>query len=192
MRLVRLLPQRLRHLAPEAFAFGVIGALNSVVYLGIVTATMGIGVVKANIVASLVTTTLSYFANRHWTYKHRPRTALRREYTLFFAFNFAGMVIQSGAAGFGKYGLGLTERDHRLGLLAFTLGGIALATVFRFWAYRTFVFLKVAAPAPAPRLRTRPLNVAPRARRRGEVAPHTHSRLGLTRPIGFGDAALEA
>src|SRR3712207_6638257 len=171
MRLVRLLPRRVRNLVPEAMAFATIGLANTLLYFVIFNVTMGIGAVKATVIATMVTTTLSYFANRHWTYKHRPRTALRREYTLFFAFNFAGMVIQSGAAGLGKYGLGLTEQDHRLGLLAFTLGGIALATVFRFWAYRTFVFLKT--PAPAPRVRTRRLAVAPRAQRRGETAPIT-------------------
>jgi putative flippase GtrA len=142
MHLVRRLSERLRHLAPEAFAFGVIGAVNTVLYMTIVAATMSIGAVKANVIASVITTTLSYLANRHWTYKHRPRSALRREYTLFFTFNFAGMVIQSGAVAFAKYGLGLSEDQHRLALLAFTVVGIGLATVFRFWAYRTVVFLK--------------------------------------------------
>ncbi|HEX8627304.1 MAG TPA: GtrA family protein [Catenuloplanes sp.] len=146
----RLLPERLRRLAPEAFAFGVIGAANSLLYFVIFNAAMGIGAVKSTVLATVVTTTLSYFANRHWTYKHRPRSALRREYTLFFAFNFAGLVIQSGAVAIGKYGLGYTEDRHRLAFNLFTLIGVALATVFRFWAYRTFVFLKFAPGSPAP------------------------------------------
>ena len=92
--------------------------------------------------ATVVTTTLAYVANRYWTYRHHSRSALRREYTLFFGFNLAGMVIQSGAVAVGKYGFGLNEIDDRHRLFVITLFGIGLATVFRFWAYRTFVFLK--------------------------------------------------
>ena len=132
----------IRGIAPEAFAFGVIGAGNTLLYLLIVYLLADIGAVKASVIATVVTTTLAYLANRHWTYRHRPRAALRREYTLFFGFNLAGMVIQSGTLGAVKYGFGLTERDDLNVIMAATLGGIGLATVFRFWAYRTFVFLK--------------------------------------------------
>ena len=128
--------------------FSVIGALNVIIYLAIFNATMFIGAVKATVIATVVTTTLSYLANRHWTYKDRPRTTLHREYTLFFAFNLAGMLIQAAVVGAGKYGLGFTEHSHRLELNIATNVGIALATVFRFWTYRTMVF-KSAAPAVA-------------------------------------------
>jgi putative flippase GtrA len=138
----RLLTERVRHLAPEAMAFGVIGAANTLLYMVIVWVALPIGAVKASVLATIVTTTVAYVANRYWTYRHHSRTALRREYTLFFGFNLAGMVIQSGAVAIGKYGFGLTENDDKHLFAAITLGGIALATVFRFWAYRTFVFLK--------------------------------------------------
>lgn len=140
MRLVRLLPERARVLAPEALRFGAVGLANTVLYFLIFNVTMGIGAVKATVIATIITTTLSYLANRHWTYKHRPKTDLRREYTLFFAFNLAGMVIQSSVVGIGKYGLGLNESRDRLAFNAATCIGIAMATTFRFWAYRTLVF----------------------------------------------------
>jgi|tagenome__1003787_1003787.scaffolds.fasta_scaffold19366441_1 putative flippase GtrA len=149
MRSARQLLERVRGLVPEAFAFGVIGAGNTLLYLLIVYVFAGIGAVKASVIATVVTTTLAYLANRHWTYRHRPRATLRREYTLFFGFNLAGMVIQSGTLAATKYGLGLTERDDLHVIMGFTLVGIALATVFRFWAYRTFVFLK---PRPGSEL----------------------------------------
>jgi len=136
------LTQRLRHLAPEAIAFGIIGAGNTLLYMAITWAALPIGAVKASVLATVVTTTLAYFANRYWTYRHHTRTALRREYTLFFGFNLVGMVIQSGMVALGKYGFGLTEQHDELAFMGFTLIGIVIATVFRFWAYRTFVFLK--------------------------------------------------
>ena len=136
------LTQRLRHLAPEAIAFGVIGAGNTLLYMAITWAALPIGAVKASVIATVVTTTLAYFANRYWTYRHHTRTALRREYTLFFGFNLVGMIIQSGAIAIGKYGFGLNEQHDELAFMGVTVIGIVIATVFRFWAYRTFVFLK--------------------------------------------------
>ena len=138
----RPLTDRLRRLAPEAFAFGVIGAANTALYLAITYVAMPIGAVKATVIATVVTTTLAYFANRYWTYRHHTKTALRREYTLFFGFNLVGMVIQSGAVAIAKYGVGLTEAEHRMMIMLVTLVAAGVATIFRFWAYRTFVFLK--------------------------------------------------
>ena len=135
------LAERLRRLAPEAFAFATIGAFNSLLYLAITWVALPIGAVKATVIATVITTTLAYFANRYWTYRHHARSALRREYVLFFGFNLAGMVIQSGAVGIGKYGFGLSEEKDAVLFMGGTLLGIAVATVFRFWAYRTFVFL---------------------------------------------------
>ncbi|XVV12027.1 GtrA family protein [Actinoplanes sp. CA-131856] len=139
---VSSLTSHLRRLAPEAIAFGVIGAGNTLLYLAITWALLPIGAVKASVVGTIITTTLAYFANRYWTYRHHTRTALRREYTLFFGFNLVGMVIQSGTIAIGKYGFGLTEEHNKYEFMAVTLLGIVIATVFRFWAYRTFVFLK--------------------------------------------------
>lgn len=138
----RPLTERLRSLAPEALAFGAIGAANTALYMAITWALLPIGAVKASVVATVVTTSLAYLANRFWTYRHHTRSALRREYTLFFGFNLVGMVIQSGAVGIGKYGFGLTEEKDAVLFMGVTVLGIGIATVFRFWAYRTFVFLK--------------------------------------------------
>jgi putative flippase GtrA len=138
----RSLAERLRRLAPEALAFGTIGAANTLLYMAITWALLPIGAVKASVVATVVTTTLAYLANRYWTYRKHTRSALRREYALFFGFNLIGMIIQSGSVAIGKYGFGLTEEHDAVLFMGVTLLGIAVATVFRFWAYRTFVFLK--------------------------------------------------
>jgi putative flippase GtrA len=138
----RPLTERLRRLAPEALAFGVVGAGNTLLYMLITWVALPIGAVKASVIATIITTTLAYLANRYWTYRNHTRTALRREYTLFFGFNLVGMVIQSGSVAIGKYGFGLTEEKDKVAFMGVTLIGIAIATVFRFWAYRTFVFLK--------------------------------------------------
>jgi putative flippase GtrA len=143
MRLTSLLPERVRHLGPEVLAFGIIGAANSLLYFAItVAATHMNAAVKGTIVGTLVTTVLAYLANRHWTYRHHSRSRRRREYTLFFGFNMIGMIIQSGSMFIAKYGFGITEANDKLAVYAVMVLGTAVATVFRFWAYRTFVFLK--------------------------------------------------
>jgi putative flippase GtrA len=136
------LTARLRRVAPEAIAFGIIGAGNTLLYIAITWAALPIGAVKASVIATIITTTLAYFANRYWTYRNHARTALRREYVLFFSFNLVGMLIQSGSIAVGKYGFGLTEERDGIAFMGVTVIGIVVATLFRFWAYRTFVFLK--------------------------------------------------
>src|SRR5258705_7082894 len=88
-------------------------------------------------------TAASYVATRHWTFTGRDRTGLRRECTLFFALNLAGLAVQLMVLGGAKYGLGFTEHgggDDRLALNLFNALGIPVAMVFRFWTYRAFVF----------------------------------------------------
>lgn len=140
MRLVRRLPERWQQLAHEAAKFGIVGAANTVIDFIVFNLLMQIGPLKANVVSTIVATTTSYAMNRHWTYRDRARTALRREYTLFFVFNLAGFLIQEAVLGGVKYGLGFSEHHNQLVLNVAKAAGIGVAMIFRFWAYRTFVF----------------------------------------------------
>jgi putative flippase GtrA len=156
---------RWRKLTHEVAKFGVVGGANTVinfvVFNALVLTVLQHGQLKANVVATVVATTASYFMNRHWTYRDRPKSALRREYTLFFLFNAAGLVIELAVLGAAKYGLGLTSL---IALNIAKFGGLALGTAFRFWSYRTFVFRPVpsAARTPAPaRPATAPVGAAP-------------------------------
>ncbi|MDG4760075.1 GtrA family protein [Micromonospora sp. WMMD710] len=144
MRLVRLLPERWQKFIHEALKFGIVGGINTVInyaVFNVLALTVFVnGQLKATVIATIVATITSYLMNRHWTYRDRPKSALRREYVLFFLFNGAGLLIELGAVAAAKYGLGV----H--GLLALNVAktaGVLLATLFRFWSYRTFVFQPV-------------------------------------------------
>ncbi|MFY1654683.1 GtrA family protein [Solwaraspora sp. WMMB762] len=146
MRILRLLPERWQRFIREALKFGTVGGINTAVNFAVFNAlaltVLADGQLKATVVAALVATTSSYFMNRHWTYRDRPKSAIRREYVLFFLFNLTGLAIEVGVLGLAKYGFGIS------GLLALNIVkiiGLVLGTIFRFWAYRTFVF----RPAPA-------------------------------------------
>ena len=140
VRLAERLPKRWRALATEVFRFAGIGAVNTVISLAIFNALLPMGPLKANVVATTVATTCSYFMNRHWTYRHLPRSSLRREYGLFFFFNLVGLLIESAILFVARYGMHFNEHTDVLAFNIAKFGGLVLATVFRFWAYRRFVF----------------------------------------------------
>ncbi|MEU5904370.1 GtrA family protein [Micromonospora sp. NPDC047467] len=149
MRLVRLLPERWQKFINEALKFGIVGGINTVINYAVFNAlaltVFADGQLKATVIATIVATITSYLMNRHWTYRDRPKSALRREYVLFFLFNATGLLIELGVLAAAKYGLGMNS------LLALNLAktvGVLLATLFRFWSYRTFVFQPIA-PAEA-------------------------------------------
>jgi len=145
MRVDRLLPERWNKLIREALKFGIVGGVNTVisfvVFNALVLTIFHTGQLKANVVATIVATITSYLMNRHWTYRDRPRSAIRRETALFLLFNASGLVIELGVLAIAKYGLGT---HSLLWLNVFKFLGIGLATIFRFYTYRTFVF----RPAP--------------------------------------------
>jgi putative flippase GtrA len=145
----RILPRRLQGISDEVIKFGVIGVINLVVNFAVVnllwSTVLRNGELKAKAIATIVATTCAYFMNRHWTYRDRPKSTLRREYTLFLLFNAVGLVIEVAVVGIGKYGFGST---HILVLNLCTGIGIVIGTVFRFWAYRTHVF-KLGIPPEA-------------------------------------------
>jgi putative flippase GtrA len=151
--LLKRVPQRFHAITDELAKFGMIGfinlGVNFAVFNALLVAASG-SEVKAKGVAAIVATTSAYFLNRYWTYRHRPKSTLRREYSLFFFFNGVGLVIEVAIVALAKYGFNETNLIV-LNLCGFV--GIALGTVFRFWAYRTHVFKngpEDAAEIPAP------------------------------------------
>ncbi|MER5562625.1 MULTISPECIES: GtrA family protein [unclassified Streptomyces] len=80
--------------------------------------------------------TVAYLGNAFGTY--RGRRVGWREYTVFFAVNIAGAVVQLLCIGVSHYGLGFTS--PRADTLSGAVFGMALATCLRFWGTRTLVF----------------------------------------------------
>jgi putative flippase GtrA len=135
---VRRLVDRWHLLIKELTKFGVIGVVNTVVDFVIWNLMLFLGPIKAQVVATCVSATSSYFMNRHWTFRHRARSGLRREYLLFFMFNAVGLVITSSILGIASY---VFHVEDRLWLNVVKVFAIGVATVFRFWSYRRWVFL---------------------------------------------------
>ncbi|MEO3787898.1 GtrA family protein [Actinocorallia sp. B10E7] len=136
---------RVRRIARELAKFGSVGAIAFVITFAafnLFKVGMGVGPMTSYTIATVIATTFAYFANRYWTFRHRERSGLRREYTLFFALNGVGLVISQVFIWFGYYVL---DQTSAIGTNLAMIVGTGAATVFRFWAYRKWVFLP---PAP--------------------------------------------
>jgi len=146
----RLLPEKWHAITEEFAKFGTIGIINLFVNFAVFNllwlTVLRTGEVKAKAIATMVAVTCAYFMNRHWTYRDRPKSTLRREYSLFFFFNLVGLIIEVAVMFIAKYGF---HQTHILVLNLCTGLGIVLGTVFRFWAYRTHVFKVGTAPVLA-------------------------------------------
>ncbi|WP_245194727.1 GtrA family protein [Kitasatospora phosalacinea] len=132
--------QRLRGLRMEAFGFALIGASGVVVNFGlfwILNNAVGLASLRSNIAATVVAIATNYLGYRYWLYRDRDAASRKREITLFLLFSGVGMLIETGTLGFTQYVLGLDSPVERLGG---KLLGLAIATVFRFVSYRTWVF----------------------------------------------------
>ena len=83
---------------------------------------VGLGAVTAKCLATLVSMTVAYFAHRFWSFSHRARTGLRREYLLFAVVNGATLLLNVGVVAFVRYPLG---QESALVLQVANIAGIA-------------------------------------------------------------------
>lgn len=146
--LVDVVRARLGDLASEVAKFGTVGLMALVVDVGLFNLLRfagpdGEGVLfdkplTAKLLSVIVAITFSYYANRAWTYGDRARTGFGREYLLFLVVNGIATAIALATLWTSHYALGLTSplADN----ISANVVGLALGTLFRFWAYRTYVF----------------------------------------------------
>ena len=85
---------------------------------------------------------VTFLGNRYWAFKHRKGRGLRHESMTFVGLNVVGIVIQVGIVAIANYGLGYKDG---LSYNIASVIGIGLATLFRLYAYRKFVFLEPSA-----------------------------------------------
>lgn len=153
--LVRALYARVEHLIHELAKFGVVGAVAFVVDIGVFNllrhGAMEDRPLTAKIISTVLATTVAFAGNRQWTFRHRERSSVRREYVLFFGLNGVALAIALGCLGVSHYLLNFTSplADN----ISANVIGMGLGTMFRFWSYRRFVF---TAPAPVPPAKAEP------------------------------------
>ena len=94
----------------------------------------------AKVVSVTASTTVAYLGNRLWTFRHQrtSATAVHREFGLFVLFSAIALGIAVACLAISHYALGFTSplADN----IAANVVGLGLATAFRFWSYRRWVF----------------------------------------------------
>ncbi|MDT4960183.1 MAG: hypothetical protein QOD31_3982 [Pseudonocardiales bacterium] len=127
-----------RILLKEITAFGVIGLAALVIDLGLFAWLSPQGALKAKAVSTIVATTFAYFGNRHLSFSHRARSSLGRETSFFFGINLITLVFSELLIALFVYPL---HYEHgSLTVFVVNVVTIGIGTVFRFWAYKRFVF----------------------------------------------------
>ncbi|MEE1832047.1 GtrA family protein [Streptomyces sp. SP17KL33] len=134
----------------EAATFGVVGALAFVVdnggynllVFGLPGGAEG-GVMRsapvwASVVATGAAALFSWAGNRYWTYRRRHRENMTQELALFLFVNVVGVAITAGTVFVSRQLLGL---DSMAGDNTARVLGWVLATLFRFFTYRRYVFV---------------------------------------------------
>ncbi|MFF6908513.1 GtrA family protein [Streptomyces sp. NPDC012389] len=140
---------RLDLLAREVAKFGVVGALGLLVNMAafnLIRHTTDLPVVRASLLATFVAVLFNYVGYRYWTYRDRDKTGRTRELTLFLLFSAVGAVIENGVLYLATYGF---DWNTPVQSNVFKILGIGLATLFRFWSYRTWVFKTLPVQPPA-------------------------------------------
>jgi putative flippase GtrA len=136
--------QAWRLLLKELSAFGVVGAFCFVLDLGLfqlLYTSAGMGAVSSKLVSTVVSMTVAFLGHRFWSFSHRARTGVRREYTLFAVINGTTLGLGLAIVAFVRYPLG---QEHALVLQAANVVSIAVGTVVRYLAYRRWVFPAVS------------------------------------------------
>jgi putative flippase GtrA len=145
----RSLYRRFQVVIHEIAKFGLVGAFNAVLDIALFNYLhfrAGVGPLTSKALSTTVAATSSYFMNRHWSFAHRARSGLRREYVLFIVLSAVGLAIVEVCLAVTRYGLGLK------GVFALNVAangvGLVLGTLWRFWAFKRWVFLPAEPGEP--------------------------------------------
>ncbi|MFE0458233.1 GtrA family protein [Kitasatospora sp. NPDC058965] len=134
------LSRRLRGVSGEVVQFAIVGLAGVAVNFGVSNAVLHAthwAPVRCSVIGTLVAIVVNYLGYRYWVYRDSDAASRRREITLFLLFSAIGLLIENGAVWVATYGLALKSTLAYNGAKVL---GTGLATLFRFFSYRTWVF----------------------------------------------------
>jgi putative flippase GtrA len=139
---------RYRPVIQESARFGAVGLAGlavTAVVANLLRYQAGMGRISAVAIATVGATGVTFVGSRYWTYRDRERTALGRETALFFGVNGVGVAISTVP-------VMLTYPLHLNDGVSYNVAfgaGVVAGTLFRYWAYRTWVWRAESGPAAA-------------------------------------------
>jgi putative flippase GtrA len=140
------LGHRILGLRQELAKFGTVGIISLVVDTAVFNllreTVLPDKPLTAKIISAVVSATNAFLLNRHWSFSARTKRRVHHEYALFIGINAVGLGFSLACLAVSHYVLGF---DGRLAdNIAANGVGLAFGTVFRFWAYRKFIWLAQA------------------------------------------------
>jgi putative flippase GtrA len=152
-RTLNLLPRQVAELMRqkrETVKFIIVGglcyAVSLVLNYGLRFTVLDEKPVTALTIANVIATVVSYFLNREWSFRTRGGRRRHHEMLLYTVVNGIGVALNSAPLWMAQYMFGLHVpnvskpveeiSDFVFGMVI----GVALAMVFRLWAYRVWVF----------------------------------------------------
>jgi putative flippase GtrA len=123
-------------------AVGGAGVLVNLIVFNLIRHGTELQTVRASVIATIVSIVFNYVGFRYFTYRDRDKQRRGKELGLFLFFSAIGLVIENGVLYAATYGMGW---DSSLQSNAFKFVGIGVATLFRFWSYRSWVFKALPA-----------------------------------------------
>lgn len=138
-------PSRIRRLAGVGSRFLVVGALSTLIEVGVFNLLVyvwGWDVVAAKIVASLVALVNAYIGNREWTFRHRDRRGRVSEVTLFLVTNAVCTAIGAVLVWVGVEAVAavLGREPGAVAVNVVNLTSIVIVVLLRFVLYHGIVF----------------------------------------------------
>jgi putative flippase GtrA len=140
----------------ELVKFATVGAITFVVDTAVfITAKSTVlepKPVTAKIVAVLVATIVGYVLNREWSFRLRGGRGRPHEALLYFTVSGVAMAVNAAPLAFSRYVLDLAQpavsslTEHVADLLSAQVIGTLIAMVFRWWAFRRWVFPDEVGP----------------------------------------------
>ena len=150
----RLLPEKYRELAKFLIVGGTTWIIDTGTFFLLKHTVLPEKVLTAKIIAILIAMIVNYVLNREWSFRYRGGRERHHEALLFFVLNGIGIVVNLVPLWISHYVLGFSvEGGHTqffesmADFISGSIIGTGLAMIFRFWAYRKWVFPELLAEA---------------------------------------------
>ncbi len=135
-----------RELLKFAMVGGIAFVVDTAIFIGLKDTVLISKPVTAKVISALVATIVSYILNREWSFRTRGGRERHHEAGLFFLVSAIGLALTSAPLWLSRYGFHLeTPYISRLAqevadFVSAQIVGTIVAMVFRWWAFRRFVF----------------------------------------------------
>jgi putative flippase GtrA len=134
----------------ELVKFVVVGGttfvIDTAIFLGLKSTLLESKPLTAKVISTTVATVVSYILSRQWSFRTRGGRANHHEAMLFFLISAIGVAVTVLPLGLSRYVLHLdTPNVSRFtqevaDFVSAQIVGTLVAMIFRFWAFRRFVF----------------------------------------------------